>query len=81
MERLEFLLVVMGYVMGTGCKPEDLIIEVDRMLTERNAPCMSSEEKKQLIEKLDSLVYWMTLLAGNRAARRAVDKHAEKHQI
>lgn len=74
MERLEFLLVVIGYVMGRGSNTADVMIEADQMLTDRNSPCMTNEEKEKILEVMDPITDWMLLTAGNRTLRRFVDK-------
>jgi len=74
MERLEFLLVVIGYVMGRGSDTTDVMIEADQMLTDRNSPCMTPEEKEKIFEVMNPITDWMLLTAGNRAARRFIDK-------
>lgn len=74
MERLEFLLVLIGFVLGRGCKAEDIMIEADQMLTDRNSPCMTNEEKEKIAEVMTPITDWMLLAAANRATRRFVDK-------
>lgn len=71
-ERLNFLLVLTGYVLGQGVDPDDASIIVDQHLTGRNSPCMSRKELKELSAAMDPIVDWMLLVAGNRKARRAV---------